>query len=411
MNKRQLVKPEKTVKILFFPDKIGGEDSGARSARVTLKTLIELGYDVAIYTADADKIQMYQDFKNILYYKVNSVMRANAHFFEAKLVYQFKNILNDFKPDYFFMAGGIQKPSILAKIARKKGIKNIFLFYITDYYCAKVYAGLKDGPCYKCIDKNSLQALSKKCITGKLKYFNFIKGYLVRILFKNEILKSYRVVGYSDDQINTYKKLGVEYNKCLKISLQFNPNELNNYSTKDGEYFLVLGQPVLEKGWHTLSTIFSMCKTTPNIRIVFKNKDVEEKIIRDFNLTSFKESGMIATDIEVVKREDIINIIANARAIIIPSYYPTTGEFVLIESLILGKPVMLYNVGAHNDFITHRQNGMVANVGDFEKFAKNIDEININPELRMKLSDGSKKLIGKLISDEHRLNSLKKLFQ
>ena len=46
-------------KILFFPDRIGGQVSGARSARATLKTLIQLGHEVTLFTGDADKILAY----------------------------------------------------------------------------------------------------------------------------------------------------------------------------------------------------------------------------------------------------------------------------------------------------------------------------------------------------------------
>lgn len=136
---------KQSCKILFFPDRIGGQASGARSARATLKTLIQLGHEVALFTTDADQILAYGEFKNISYHKINSQMRANSHFFDNALITQFKKILRDFNPDYYFMVGNIQKPAILAKTSRKENVKNIFLFYITDYYCAKVYAGLESG--------------------------------------------------------------------------------------------------------------------------------------------------------------------------------------------------------------------------------------------------------------------------
>ena len=232
---------DQNCKILFFPDLIGGEASGARSGRATFKSLLELGHEVAIFSSDADKVLDYKEFNHIVYFKINSQMRANSHFYHSKLVNQFKNILKYFKPDYYFMAGGIQKPAILAKISRDNNVKNIFLFYITDYYCAKVYSGLESGPCFKCININSLQALTNNCVKGNFKLPNFLKGLVVRKKLMYEVLKSYKVVGYSQDQLNTYKKLGIDEKKCQEISLQFDPEELLNFSSMDGDYFLVLG--------------------------------------------------------------------------------------------------------------------------------------------------------------------------
>tara|TARA_B110000211_G_scaffold200818_1_gene232035 strand:- start:3430 stop:4659 length:1230 start_codon:yes stop_codon:yes gene_type:complete len=397
-------------KILFFPDLIGGEASGARSSRATLKTLIELDFEVAVFASDADKIVDYKEFENISHYKINSLMRADSHFYEPALVTQFKKILIDFKPNYFFMVGGIQKPAILAKISRNENIKNIFLFYITDYYCAKVYAGLESGPCYKCIEINSFQALTNNCIKGDLKYPNFLKGLLVRKKLKTEILKSHKVVGYSEDQLSIYKKIGVEESKCQKVSLQFDADELKNFPNKDGNYFLIVGQPIMEKGFHTISKILENCKSSPKIRIIFKDLKEEQKALTDYNLLPLVASGIISTTRELEDRLDIIKVIANAKAIIIPSYYPSTGEFVLIESLLLEKPVLVFNVGAHKNYISHRSNGMVANVGDFETFSKNIDEVNNNQLLRKSLSKGGKSFIMDMLSDKNRLKTLSKLF-
>lgn len=398
-------------RILLFPDLIGGQISGPRSARATLKTLKELGHEVALFCADADKILDYEEFDGVNYYKINSKMRFNSHFLDSALVAQFKKIIKDFKPDYYFMIGGIQKPAILAKIARKNRIKTIFLFYITDYYCAKVYAGLESGPCYQCIELSPLQSLNNNCIKGNYKYLNFLKGLIVRKKLKTEILKSYKVAGYSEDQLSIYKKIGIDESKCKKIALQFDPNELKNFPNKDGNYFLIVGQPIMEKGFHTISKILKNCKSGPQIKIIFKDLIEQQKALTKYKLFSFVESGLISTSTGLVNRQDIINVIANAKGIILPSYYPTTGEFVLIESLLLEKPVLVFNVGAHKNFISNRVNGMVSEIEDFKTFSNNIDEINTNDELRLNISKNGKKFILDLLSDNNRLNSMNLLFK
>lgn len=397
-------------KILFFPDLIGGEFSGARSARATLKTLMELGHEVALFSRDAENIVEYKEFENTIFYKINSEMRADSHFYDADLEKSFCKILLEFCPDYFFMLGNIQKPAILARIARMRNVKNIFLFYINDYYCAKVYAGLESGPCFKCLDNSSINALSNGCIKGEFRYVEFLKKLLVRKRLQTEILKSHMVVGYSKDQLSIYKKLGVGEAKCKKISLQFDPDELQDHPNSDGDYFIILGQPIIEKGFHVIQKILSSCKSTPKVKIVFKDAQEKSRAIQEYGLIPLIESGIITISVGLDNREDIIEVMANARAVIIPSYYPSTGEFVLIEAMLLEKPVLVFNVGAHKDFISHRINGMVSEVGDFSGFAKNIDEINADSELRNRLSKGGKEFIMNILSKENRLETMRELF-
>ena len=136
----------------------------------------------------------------------------------------------------------------------------------------------------------------------------------------------------------------------------------------------------------------------------------EQKALNDFNLLDLVASGMITTTVGLDDRLDIIKTIANAKAIIIPSYYPSTGEFVLIESLLLEKPVLVFNVGAHKNYISHRISGMVSEIGDFESFSNNIDEVNTNDELRLTLSKGGKSFIMNMLSEENRLKSMSQLF-
>jgi glycosyltransferase involved in cell wall biosynthesis len=411
MNNKQVFDYKRQIRILFFPDKISGQDSGARSARSTLKSLLELGYIVGVFCSDANNISKNLSEERVTYYHILSKMQANSHFFEPKLLNQFKDILAEFKPDYFFMAGSIQKPAMLARAARKFGIRTIFLFYITDYYCAKTYAGLRTGPCLKCIENSSLEALKNNCVKGNPKLISFFKGAIVRFNLQNEIRKSYKVIGYGDNQIDIYKKLGIEQEKCAKISFQFDTSELDNFQTSDGDYFLILGQPTIEKGWHTLNEILSRCKSSPKIKMIFHNKETEKEAIEKYNLRSFIESGVITTVREVYNRYDILQIIASARAVLIPSYYPTTGEFVLLESLIFGKPILVFDVGVHKNIIIHRSNGMLAKVGDFESFSRNIDDVNTSTDLRLTLSDGARSAAMTLFLDESRLHSLNKIFQ
>ena len=81
-----------------------------------------------------------------------------------------------------------------------------------------------------------------------------------------------------------------------------------------------------------------------------------------------------------------------------PSYYPTTGEFVLLESLGMGKPIIAFNSGIHGEVLQHKVNAMVSSTGDLEDYASNIIEVSNNKVLRSSLSKGAHLLYKELTS-------------
>ena len=81
-----------------------------------------------------------------------------------------------------------------------------------------------------------------------------------------------------------------------------------------------------------------------------------------------------------------------------PSYYPTTGEFVLLESLGMGKPVIAFDSGVHREILKHKKNAMVSSIGNLDNYASNIIEVSNNKDLRSSLSKGALLLYSSLTS-------------
>ena len=112
-------------KILFVPDVISSNDSGARSASYTVKILLDMGYNVAIYASDIDS----NKFK-----KANNFFRSHfsmiQHFLSSSIKNEFQKVLSDYKPNYVFFAGGtINKPLAFYSVCIKKEFR-LFLLII-----------------------------------------------------------------------------------------------------------------------------------------------------------------------------------------------------------------------------------------------------------------------------------------
>ena len=130
--------PARTISIVVIPDLINGNQSGAHSARATVKYLRDLGYRVAVYSKDVVEDSGIED-EAVKLYKLPTKMSWYEFLYSPRLVKSFNQVLIKEKPSYVLFVGSMQKPSVLGAAARKMGIKTTFLFYINDYYCHKTY--------------------------------------------------------------------------------------------------------------------------------------------------------------------------------------------------------------------------------------------------------------------------------
>ena len=288
----------KQKRILFVPDCINGLDSGAQSARATLRYLCSLGHTVAVYTKDA-LVAVQDEVKNdaAALYAVPTAMRWYEFISAPKLRRHFISVVDEFQPNYVFFVGSIQKPAPLAKAARRRSIKTVYLFYINDFFCQRVYAGLADGPCFRCNSGWQMPALAKGCVSLR-RMPVWIKGALVRYTLGREIRSSHRVLGYGDEQLKTCHRFGVPKERLARIGFQFDPRELLTIETRDGGYFALTGQPIVQKGWHLLSSIISRLQSTAKFMVSFHDQDTADRAVEKYGLRQFVDSGR-ATDSSV----------------------------------------------------------------------------------------------------------------
>lgn len=371
------------MRILLLPDDVASENSGAFSARATIRQLRSLGHEVA--AIDRSGTMPAVDAEGIRYFAPPTDMRWWAHFVSPALSAWFDDICNDFRPDHFIMAGGIQKPAILARAARKRGIKTAFLFYINDFYCHKVYSGLPQGPCIACARTTDLAAIRHGCVPLR-RLVTFVKGALVRWALGREIRRADRVLGYGEDQKSIYEAYGVKQDALSIIGFQFDPSELDAIETKDGGYFAITGQPILQKGMHLIAPMIAHLDPAVRVRMSILDPQAARRVIGQFGWEDLVAKGRLEIVTGLKSRADYLAFLAGCRGLLLPTYYPTTGEFVLQEALYLGKAVVAFDVGVHKDILRDGDNAMVARTGDIAGLAERIEMIDKDPHLRQRIA-------------------------
>ena len=385
-------------KILFVPDSFWGPDSGHRSSKYTLKVLLKIGYKVAIYAMNdkLTKAQLDEFNKTGCNYYEQTPYSFKHQFIKGKVYKEFSKILKEFRPDVVLYIGSIANKTSIDYCIKHK-IDYAILPLTTEYYCVKNFAGREDGSCYKCLSGNYFNSIVFRCLGKRTLVIEYLKKILQLLLSKDRMLKATYVLGYSEDQLSLLEHYGVNRNKCHELPIFFDPKSISKKGEVVEDYFVMSGQCITAKGWHIIKSII---ERTPQVRykLVIFNTDTANKYVDRYRLYDYIESGRVEIISEVEEHIEFLSIISKSIGVLVPSYYPTTGEFVLLESLGMGKPIIAFNSGVHREILRHNVNAMVSRTGDLDDYASNIIEVSNNINLRSSLSKGAQLLYKELIS-------------
>ncbi|MDC0249424.1 glycosyltransferase [Flavobacteriales bacterium] len=169
----------------------------------------------------------------------------------------------------------------------------------------------------------------------------------------------------------------------LDHTISVKPNFVDDYGAdnKKEDYFLFIGRLSEEKGIDLLLNTF-MHNGEP-LQII-GNGPKEKRVI---NIASKY------TNITYLGFQDkvfIMQKLKKARALIFPSICYETFGMAIIEAFSAATPVIGPNIGAPNEIINHKENGLIYEVGDMEDLNHKISLFNNEVSLQKKLSKGAR---------------------
>jgi glycosyltransferase involved in cell wall biosynthesis len=217
---------------------------------------------------------------------------------------------------------------------------------------------------------------------------------------KQELLLGDVVMGSSQSQLTLYERYGINPEAIVQCPLFFDAERLKNLKSKTGDYFVYYGQTRMEKGGHLLKEIIS---NTPDLKLIipFNTDDAASNAITKFDLGEMISSGRIEIRTGLTWYEGAGKLVAESRGVLIPSVWPTTTEYVLLESLGLGKAVVAFDVGIHKDLIVSGKNGLLAPLGDTEKIALNMVKLASDDNLAAEIRSGARILFNEMTDANH----------
>lgn len=373
------VSKEQTKKrrVLILPDSMFCNNSGSVSARASVQALVEGGYSVSVLTkSDDDAVDLRVASQVERIYFLEKPFRWFRNIKSRSAVRQIEQICDEFSPEVALFIGSMGKSRVLASQLRKRGVKVGYLFYINDYFCHRVYASLESEPCSECSFQNSFPALRNRCVKGD-EVNSFLVNWLSRLLFGLEIKKGFLLLGYANSQLDRYRHAGLSAKKGVVIDFQFDPTEVIEFLDKFDNspvdsYIALAGQAIDQKGWALLPEILRLLPD--DIRVVASMPSLasSREVFKAYGLESFVAQGKLATRTDLADRGSYLGFLKQSRAVIIPTCYHTTGEFVLQEAMCLGKVVHAFDVGVHAEKLTDNYNACVTNVTDLVGYVEKI---------------------------------------
>lgn len=396
-------------RVLLIPDAYLGDFSGAYVSQIAKKLLSELGCIVAVYSDEIIEDSI-EDDGTKLYSRYHCNFTAN--WLQSKHKEQYRHVLDDFCPDAIYTLGSVTNKNIIYwSMARKRGIRVISKIFMQDFFCYNYYANDKNGLCTKCLDHGFKEALFKKCVRSKdrgvVGFMRKLNSTVNRYRLQKELVKADAVITSSLQQVDFYVRYGIPRERCYTTPLYFNGEKLKKFMPSMGDYYVFVAQNRIDKGIHLLKDVLEHCNSNVRVVAAYASQKSIDYALEKYGLRPYVERGILEMRPDCTWKTNLGDVIAASRGVINPSIWPSTTEFVLLETLGLKKPIFTFNVGIHPEIIENGVNGFIADTP--QQMAGQMSDFLCNDQQYKLVTQSAGKLYSKLTDWEGWKNTLNQI--
>lgn len=254
-------------------------------------------------------------------------------------------------------------PSIL-DVCKKYNIPTVYTAHDLKMICLNYKMTRLGRICEDCKDGHLYHCAFNKCVKNSFSksFINTIEGYF------HKWRKTYDAIDFIITPSAFYRRkfieFGVNPERVLHIPNFLDQEKLSVNKRDDNErYFLYFGRLSEEKGILTL--IKAMEGIHSDLYIVGSGplKEEIQEYVSTNNLTNIKLLGFKSG-------QELIDIVGNAKAVVLPSEWYENGPYSAIEALQLGRPIIGADIGGIPELVDG--NGCLFETGKTDKLFKNI---------------------------------------
>ncbi len=344
------------------------------------------------------------DFQNLK--KSDYIDLVGRMIYSKKNKAMFNQLLNDYSAKIIHLHNIYHhiSPSIL-DAAKKRGLPIIFHAHDYKLICPNYQLYNNDKFLWDCCGQRAFNCLRKKC---------FKNSYLQSLLVSSEYFIHHQILDVYKKNIDIYIAPSKYMKKALvrfgfpeeKIVVLYNFVKAEQIISEPiiGDYLLYFGRLSNEKGIDIL--IKSLKKVDKKIKLKIVGGGPEEKMLKDLVKKEKLEEQVEFTG--PIYGDDLIKVIDNSKAVVMPSVWPENMPFSLLESLGRGKIVLASRVGGLPEIVEDKKNGLLFkpnNVNSLAEAINSLDEIDLE-----KLSQKALEKAKNLVLETH-LKKLKEIYK
>ncbi len=301
----------------------------------------------------------------------------------------FERLIKDTKPDiiHLHIFQHQLSPSIL-DVIKKYNIPTVYTAHELKMLCPN-YKMMHQGIiCEQCKGGHYYHCMQNRCVKdSRVKSaINMVEGYIHKARKSYDVID--RIITPSDFYRKKFIEFGIDSNKVIHISNFLDRDCPSvNVSEDNRQYYLYFGRLSEEKGIMTLLDAFQNVKS--QLKLVGTgplNEKIKEYVTvnnMDFvSVLGFKQG------------QELIDLIGNAKAVILPSEWYENGPYSAIEALQLGRPIIGADIGGIPELINN--NGYIFKSGNVDELTNTLSKMNqASDDEWNKLSQASIELFSK----------------
>ncbi len=345
---------------------------GSETYYFNLKKLLENNGHTIIDFSMQDEKNFYSPYSK--YFVKNIEYNNNKNFFininnGFKLIYsleakhKLKKLIKDTKPDIAHLnLFQHQLSTSIIDILKKNNIPIIYTAHELKMICPNYQMLSSNEICEKCKKHKYYHCTLSKCIKN-----SYIKSFLGTVeAYINYFRKVYDKIDYiitpSKFYYKKFEEFGINKNKLTYIP-NFIDNQEESFKPAFNGYYIYIGRLSKEKGLLSLLEEFK----TFNKKLIIVGTGPIEQDLKNYVINNKIDN---VTFINFQNKENLKNLIINAKCIIIPSMWYENCPYSIIETLQLKKPIIGANIGGIPEMIIHNKNGYLFKPNDTKDLDK-----------------------------------------
>jgi glycosyltransferase involved in cell wall biosynthesis len=313
--------------------------------------------------------------------KVTLLQKIKAYF-DAIYAFDVKRsvnkLLNDEKPDIAHLHTILYQisPSII-RVLKQHSIPVVQTLHDFIPVCATRYLYSNGEICERCKNSKYYNILLQNCYNK-----NFLTSFMsFSATIMHRLLKLYPdkvnlFIAPSKFLKNKMIEFGIPGKKIIHISHFIPASKFPSPNYNHKNYFLFAGYLVKQKGIYTLLEAMKKIKKG---RLIIAGRGPERENIENFvkknNLKNVEIIGFL-------NDKDLYQIIRNAMFVVFPSEGYETFGMGILESYMLGKPVIASDIGAYPEVVIPYETGLLFQHGNYGDLAEKIKVLIENEEMR-----------------------------